>query len=59
MTFGFHMLREITLILKINMISHMCFPNFKLFGNFTKHDNFWIMLKTCESFSEKRVNSEY
>ena len=58
MTFGFHMLREIKLILKINMISHMCFHQFKMFGNFAKHVNFWITLKTCENFLEKHVKSE-
>ena len=29
-----------------------------MFRNFTKHVNFWIMMKTCESFLEKHVNSE-
>ena len=58
MTFGFHMLREIKLILKINMIFHMCFHKFKMLRNFTKHVNFWMMLKTCESFSEKHVTFE-
>ena len=58
MIFGFHMLREIKLILKINVISHMCFHKFKMFRNFTKDVNFWITLKTCESFLEKHVNSE-
>ena len=59
MTFGFHMSREVKLtVLTINMISHMCFHKFKMFRNFIKHVNFWIMLKTCESFFEKHVNSE-
>ena len=52
------MLREIKLILKINTISYMCFQKFKMFRNFTNCVNFWIMLKTCESFLEKHVNSE-
>ena len=58
MTFGFYMLREIKLILKINMIFYMCFHKFKMFRNFAEHVNFWITLKTCESVSEKHVNSE-
>ena len=58
MTFRFHMLREIKLVLKINMISHMCFYKFKMFRNFTKHVNFWIMLKIYENFLEKHVNFE-
>ena len=29
-----------------------------MFRNFTKHVNFWIMLKTRESILEKHVNSE-
>ena len=54
MTFSFHMLREIKLILKINIISHsMRFDESKMFRNFMKR----IMLKTCKSFSEKHVNS--
>ena len=58
MAFGFHMLRDIKLILKINMISHICFHKVKMFRNLTKHVNFWITLKTCENFLEKHVNSE-
>ena len=52
------MLREIKLILKINTISHMCFHKFKMFRNFTKYVNKWVMLKTCESFLEKHGNSK-
>ena len=52
------MLREIKLILKINTISHMCFHKFKMFKNFTKYVNIWIMLKTCESVLEEHGNSK-
>ena len=52
------MLREIKLILKINPISHTCLHKFKMFRNFTKYVNIWIMLKTCESFLEKHGNSK-
>ena len=57
MTFGFHMLREIKPALKINLISHMYFHKLKMLSSFTKHVNFWIMLKTFESFFKKHVNS--
>ena len=49
----FHMLREIKIILKINTISHTCLHKFKMFRNFKKYVNIWIMLKTSESFLEK------
>ena len=43
---------------EIHTIPHMCFHKFKMFRNFIKYVNIWIMLKTCESFLEKHGNSK-
>ena len=42
--------------MKINTTSHMCFHKCKMFKNFTKYVNIWVMLKTCKSILEKHGN---